>query len=79
MLPPEIISYIIVHELSHIIEPNHSKSFGTLLESQIHNLRKKKEWLKNQWSTYYTVLIFIYHQNLKYILAFLNQFHLLIF
>ena len=45
MLPPEIISYIIVHELSHIIEPNHSKSFGTLLESQIHNLRKK-EWLK---------------------------------
>ena len=42
MLPPEIISYIIVHELSHIIEPNHSKKFWDLVRKSDYNLRKKK-------------------------------------
>ena len=64
MLPPEIISYIIVHELSHIIEPNHSKKFWDLVRKSDSQFEKKR-MVKNQWSTYYTVLIFIYHQNLK--------------
>lgn len=46
MLPPEIISYIIVHELSHIIEPNHSKKFWDLVRKSDSQFEKKKEWLK---------------------------------
>ena len=30
MAPDDIIDYLIVHELSHIFEPNHSKIFGSM-------------------------------------------------
>lgn len=46
MLPPDIIDYVIVHELSHLIEMNHSKNFWALIEAVIPNYKKKQEILK---------------------------------
>ena len=45
MLPPSIISYVIVHELCHIYEPNHSKLFWNLVEKYEPDFKKKKKWL----------------------------------
>lgn len=33
MLPPKLIDYIVIHELAHLIEFNHSKKFYKIIES----------------------------------------------
>lgn len=46
MVPPEILHYVIAHEMCHIIEMNHSKNFWSLV-AQIHpNYKQAKLWLK---------------------------------
>lgn len=46
MLPKEAIDAIIVHELCHIIHPNHSKQFYKLVEKYIPNYMQIDEYLK---------------------------------
>lgn len=44
--PPFVIDYIIVHELAHLIEPNHSPDFWNIVEAQTPQGRKAKTWLR---------------------------------
>ena len=46
MLPKKVIDYVIVHELCHIIEPNHSKSFWSLVKKYDKDYIQSKTWLK---------------------------------
>ena len=46
MLPKKVIDYVIVHELCHIIEPNHSKSFWSLVKKYDNEYIENKNWLK---------------------------------
>ena len=46
MLPKKVIDYVIVHELCHIIEPNHSKSFWSLVKKHDNGYVENKNWLK---------------------------------
>jgi predicted metal-dependent hydrolase len=46
MAPPEIIDYVIVHELMHIKEKNHSPKFWKRVESVIPEYKKHRRWLK---------------------------------
>lgn len=44
--PPDVIDYVIIHELCHIAHPNHSSAFWGKVESCLPNYRIKREWLK---------------------------------
>ena len=47
MLPPIIIDYIIIHELSHILELNHSREFWEVVASIMPTYKKQRETLKS--------------------------------
>lgn len=43
-----IVDYLISHEVSHILEPNHSKNFWALVESLCPDYKQAKKWLKDK-------------------------------
>lgn len=44
--PMSVIDYVVVHELAHLIEPNHTPRFWNIIKAQIANMDKPKQWLK---------------------------------
>ena len=46
MAPPEVLDYVVVHELSHRLEMNHSARFWAQVEKVIPDYRKPRKWLK---------------------------------
>jgi len=50
MAPPEVLDYVVVHELCHRLEMNHSARFWALVERVLPNYRISKKWLKEHGS-----------------------------
>ena len=50
LVPSEIIDYVVVHELCHRKEMNHSKAFWTLVEKVLPDYRDAVKWLKEEGS-----------------------------
>lgn len=46
MAPPEVIDYVIVHELCHLTHMNHSKAFWGKVADILPDYAKRKQWLK---------------------------------
>jgi predicted metal-dependent hydrolase len=46
LAPSPIIDYLIVHELCHLLEPNHSSRYWRLVESILPDFRTSRQWLK---------------------------------
>lgn len=46
-VPPKILFYVIVHEVCHLIEMNHSNRFWQLVSNLCPNYQQDKLWLKN--------------------------------
>ncbi len=46
MAPPGIIDYVVVHELTHLICPDHSRRFWQKVESVLPDYKKRRKWLK---------------------------------
>lgn len=45
--PLYVVDYVIVHELAHLIEHNHSDNFWKIVKTQMGDFSKQKEWLGN--------------------------------
>lgn len=52
LMSPEILDYVIVHELSHLKEMNHSATFWHEVEKVIPNYKQKRKWLKENGIKY---------------------------
>ena len=50
MAPREIIDYVVVHELAHIREPNHSRRFWAVVESWCPDQKQSRRWLRQNAS-----------------------------
>lgn len=46
LAPPEVRDYVVVHELCHLIELNHSKRFWALVAKVLPDYKKQEEWLR---------------------------------
>lgn len=50
LAPPEALDYVVVHELSHRLEMNHSPRFWAQVERVMPNYRIWRKWLKDNGS-----------------------------
>jgi predicted metal-dependent hydrolase len=46
MAPEEIINYVIIHELCHLLEANHSGRYWALVEKRVPDWQEKRNWLR---------------------------------
>jgi hypothetical protein len=44
--PPEVLDYVVVHELAHMVHPNHSQDFWTLVHAHCPGYPAHKRWLR---------------------------------
>lgn len=49
--PQEVIDYVIIHELAHLIELNHSSKFWSLVKKAMPSYKQKEKWLKDYGSS----------------------------
>ena len=45
LAPYEVLDYVVVHELCHLREANHSRRFWSLVESRRPGWRRQRDWL----------------------------------
>lgn len=51
MAPPEVIDYVILHELCHMIHMNHSQEYWELVALHMPDYKEKRKWLKENGGT----------------------------
>lgn len=50
LAPPEVLDYVVVHEICHLKEMNHSRAFWDEVEKILPDYQAQKQWLKdNGW------------------------------
>ena len=45
--PRDVVEYVIVHELAHLVEMNHSQRFWNLVEKAVPDYKEKRKWLRH--------------------------------
>lgn len=46
LAPKEVLDYVVAHEISHLLEMNHSKNFWNIVESIYPDHQSPRKWLK---------------------------------
>ena len=44
--PMSVVDYVIVHELAHLLEPNHTPRFWNIVKAQISTMDRARGWLR---------------------------------
>lgn len=52
LMPEEILDYVVVHELAHRKEMNHSEAFWSEVEKILPDYKVRRRWLKEQGGRY---------------------------
>lgn len=52
LMPEEIQDYLVVHELAHRVEMNHSPAFWALVEKELPDYKERRAWLKKNGARY---------------------------
>ena len=52
LAPFEVLDYVVVHELCHLREPNHSRRFWKLVEPRRPDWRAQRDWLHEHGPSY---------------------------
>lgn len=52
LMPPEILDYVVVHELAHLIEMNHSEEFWEIVKKQLPDYLERRDWLLSHGNEY---------------------------
>jgi predicted metal-dependent hydrolase len=47
MAPPETLDYLVIHELAHLHEMNHSKRFWTRVAQHCPDWKAHRRWLRD--------------------------------
>ena len=51
LMPPQVLDYVVVHELAHRKEMNHSPAFCAEVEKILPDYRERRKWLKTYGQT----------------------------
>ena len=54
--PEEVLDYIVVHELAHRREMNHSQAFYDIVESVLPEYKKEQKWLREHGESLWTAV-----------------------
>lgn len=54
--PEDVLDYIVVHELAHRREMNHSPAFYRIVEAVLPNYKKEQKWLRDHGDSLWTVV-----------------------
>jgi predicted metal-dependent hydrolase len=55
--PPNVVKYLVAHEMSHLIQMNHSQRFWNLVEKLDPNYKAAKFWLKKNGTSLHRYLL----------------------
>lgn len=47
LAPDKVVDYVVVHELCHLVEMNHSQAFWAQVEKVMPDYKKHRKWLKD--------------------------------
>lgn len=56
LAPEEVLDYVVVHELAHRREMNHSKAFYAIVESVLPDYKQPKKWLRDKGQTLWDIV-----------------------
>ena len=51
--PPSVLDYVVIHELAHCHEFNHSKRFWHIVEQQLPDWRERQDWVHQNGALLY--------------------------
>lgn len=50
MAPPEVLEYVVIHELAHLVHPNHSRDFWAYVAKACPRYKNARLWMKKNAS-----------------------------